>query len=209
VLMAHGPLPPLLPASPTGIFFSSGEPWRAARQFTVRALHSLGVGQGPMADTVLQELACLSGQLDGYRGELGAGTPLRGTPRHLSPVCPSPGQPFPLALLGWAPSNITFALLFGRRFDYQDPVFVSLLGLIDEVMVLLGSPSIQVSGHCPARLCPCQAGERDPGSGPQGGRTFLGGGLSTVPPQPSPAALDMGQRLTSLTCDLRPALWEM
>jgi cytochrome P450 len=132
-----------------GIFFSSGEPWRAARQFTVRALHSLGVGQGPMADTVLQELACLSGQLDGYRGELGAGTPLRGTPRHLSPVCPSPGQPFPLALLGWAPSNITFALLFGRRFDYQDPVFVSLLGLIDEVMVLLGSPSIQLFNTFP------------------------------------------------------------
>ncbi|XP_073931518.1 cytochrome P450 2W1 isoform X3 [Castor canadensis] len=132
-----------------GIFFSSGEPWRAARQFTVRALHSLGVGQGPMADMVLQELACLSGQLDGYRGELGAGTPLRGTPRHLSPVCPSPGQPFPLALLGWAPSNITFALLFGRRFDYQDPVFVSLLGLIDEVMVLLGSPSIQLFNTFP------------------------------------------------------------
>ncbi|XP_073931520.1 cytochrome P450 2W1 isoform X5 [Castor canadensis] len=109
-----------------GIFFSSGEPWRAARQFTVRALHSLGVGQGPMADMVLQELACLSGQLDGYRG-----------------------QPFPLALLGWAPSNITFALLFGRRFDYQDPVFVSLLGLIDEVMVLLGSPSIQLFNTFP------------------------------------------------------------
>ncbi|XP_059271895.1 cytochrome P450 2W1 isoform X3 [Mustela nigripes] len=54
------------------------------------------------------------------------------------------GQPFPLALLGWAPSNITFALLFGRRFEYQDPVFVSLLSLIDEVMVLLGTPSLQL-----------------------------------------------------------------
>ncbi|XP_059011256.1 cytochrome P450 2W1 isoform X3 [Mustela lutreola] len=54
------------------------------------------------------------------------------------------GQPFPLALLGWAPSNITFTLLFGRRFEYQDPVFVSLLSLIDEVMVLLGTPSLQL-----------------------------------------------------------------
>ncbi|XP_059271894.1 cytochrome P450 2W1 isoform X2 [Mustela nigripes] len=104
-----------------GIFFSSGARWRAARQFTVRTLHSLGVGRGPVASKVLQELRCLMGELDGYRG-----------------------QPFPLALLGWAPSNITFALLFGRRFEYQDPVFVSLLSLIDEVMVLLGTPSLQL-----------------------------------------------------------------
>ncbi|MBZ3883501.1 Cytochrome P450 2W1 [Sciurus carolinensis] len=104
-----------------GIFFSSGARWRAARQFTVRVLHGLGVGQGPVADKVLQELTYLLGQLDSYGG-----------------------QPFPLALLGWAPSNVTFALLFGQRFDYQDPVFVSLLGLIDEVMVLLGSPSLQL-----------------------------------------------------------------
>lgn len=63
-------------------------------------------------------------------------------------VPPTLGRPFPLALLGWAPSNIIFALLFGRRFDYQDPVFVSLLSLIDEVMVLLGTPSLQVRGGC-------------------------------------------------------------
>ncbi|XP_053411256.1 cytochrome P450 2W1 [Nycticebus coucang] len=104
-----------------GVFFSSGECWKAARQFTVRTLHSLHVGRGPGADNILQELRCLTGQLDSYQG-----------------------RPFPLALLGWAPSNITFALLFGRRFDYCDPVFVSLLGLIDEVMVLLGSPGLQL-----------------------------------------------------------------
>ncbi|XP_066129652.1 cytochrome P450 2W1 isoform X3 [Saccopteryx bilineata] len=31
-----------------------------------------------------------------------------------------------------------------ERFDYGDPVFVSLLGLIDEVMVLLGTPGLQL-----------------------------------------------------------------
>ncbi|XP_072799578.1 cytochrome P450 2W1 isoform X1 [Vicugna pacos] len=104
-----------------GIFFSSGVRWRAARQLTVRTLHGLGVGRATVANKVLQELRCLTGQLDSYRG-----------------------QPFPLALLGWAPSNITFTLLFGQRFDYCDPVFVSLLGLTDEVMVLLGAPSLQL-----------------------------------------------------------------
>ncbi|XP_019493007.1 PREDICTED: cytochrome P450 2W1 isoform X2 [Hipposideros armiger] len=104
-----------------GIFFSSGARWKAARQFTVRTLHSLGVGRGPVTEKVLQELRCLVGQLDHYGG-----------------------RPFPLALLGWAPSNVTFALLFGQRFDYRDPVFVSLLGLINEVMVLLGTPGLQL-----------------------------------------------------------------
>lgn len=134
---------------PTGIFFSSGARWRAARQFTVRALHSLGVGREPVADKILQELKCLSGQLDGYGGEQGAGDAPPQASTCLRPVSLA-GQPFPLALLGWAPSNITFTLLFGRRFDYRDPVFVSLLVLIDEVMVLLGSPGLQVRGCLPS-----------------------------------------------------------
>ncbi|XP_006859948.1 PREDICTED: cytochrome P450 2W1-like [Chrysochloris asiatica] len=104
-----------------GIFFSSGARWRVARQFTIRTLHGLGVGRAPTAHKVLAELEWLVAELDNYRG-----------------------QPFPLPMLGWAPSNITFALLFGQRFDYRDPLFVSLLGLIDEVMVLLGSPSLQM-----------------------------------------------------------------
>lgn len=57
-----------------GIFFSSGARWRAARRFTVRVLHNLGVGQGPVASKVLQELASLAGKLDGYRGERGPHT---------------------------------------------------------------------------------------------------------------------------------------
>lgn len=58
---------------PAGVFFSSGPRWRAARQLTVRALHSLGVGRAPVADKVLQELRCLMAQLDSYGGEWGLG----------------------------------------------------------------------------------------------------------------------------------------
>lgn len=71
---------------PTGIFFSSGAHWRAARQFTVRTLHSLGVRQPPMVGKVLQELACLQRQLDSYGGEWGSGMPFPGIPAHLRPV---------------------------------------------------------------------------------------------------------------------------
>ncbi|KAL6082641.1 hypothetical protein STEG23_005841 [Scotinomys teguina] len=124
--LADRPPIPIFQHIQRGLFFSSGAHWRAARQFTVRTLHSLGVRQPPMVGKVLQELACLKRQLDSYGG-----------------------QPFPLTLLGWAPCNITFILLFGQRFDYQDPVFVSLLSLIDQVMVLLGSPGIQLFNTFP------------------------------------------------------------
>lgn len=84
-----------------------------------------------------------------------------------------PGRPFPLALLGWAPSNVTFALLFGQRFDYRDPVFVALLGLIDEVMVLLGTPSLQVREV---------AAPRPQGGGQELRAAEMGGRVSQLPP---------------------------
>jgi hypothetical protein len=69
----------------TGIFFSSGARWRAGRQFTVRTLQSLGVQQPSMVGKVLQELACLKGQLDSYGGEWGTGMPLPSIYSHLRP----------------------------------------------------------------------------------------------------------------------------
>lgn len=74
---------------PAGVFFSSGPRWRAARQFTVRTLHRLGVGRGPAANKVLQELRCLTVQLDGYGGEWGQGTPFPGVPSPLRSVSPA------------------------------------------------------------------------------------------------------------------------
>lgn len=104
-----------------GILSVSGPPWKASHQFTVRALHDLGVGRRPVADKVLQELSYLLGQLDHYGG-----------------------RPFPVALLGWATSNITLTVLFGQRFDYKDPVFLALLELMGEVMLHLATFRVQV-----------------------------------------------------------------
>ncbi|KAM7091721.1 LOW QUALITY PROTEIN: cytochrome P450 2W1-like [Ciconia maguari] len=59
------------------------------------------------------------------------------------------GGPFQLRFLNTAPTNITFAILFGRRFDYEDPTFLTLLRLIDEVMHLLGSPFLHLFNFYP------------------------------------------------------------
>ncbi|ELK09213.1 Cytochrome P450 2W1 [Pteropus alecto] len=111
---------------PAGIFSISGPPWKASHQFTVRALHDLGVGRRPAADKVLQELIYLLGQLDHYGG-----------------------RPFPVALLGCAASNITLTVLFGQRFDYNDPVFVALLELIGEVTLHLATVRVQLYNIMP------------------------------------------------------------
>lgn len=169
------------------------------------------MGRGPMADKILQELRCLLGQLEQYGGESGPGTP---PPLGLSPLRPVPstGRPFPLALLGWAPSNITFELLFGERFDYQDPVFVTLLSLIDEVMVLLGTPSLQVRGRCSwasgwgqGAECQPETCGRGPRADSQPGEVSAAGskGLPpvlfphqlAVPPRPVPQAVWEGRPL--------------
>lgn len=139
------PRPPPVSCSPAdwpaGILSVSGPPWKASHQFTVRALHDLGVGRRPVADKVLQELSYLLGQLDHYGGEWRSGALLLGPrPLRLSP----PGRPFPVALLGWATSNITLTVLFGQRFDYKDPVFVALLELMGEVMLHLATFRVQV-----------------------------------------------------------------
>lgn len=86
---------------PAGVFFSSGPRWRAARQLTVRALHGLGVGRAPVANKVLQELRCLTAQLDSYEGEWGPGRLCPARPTALKPLStPRPALPAGPAPLG-------------------------------------------------------------------------------------------------------------
>ncbi|XP_074057380.1 cytochrome P450 2W1-like isoform X1 [Macrotis lagotis] len=109
-----------------GIFFSSGELWKTTRKFTMSSMHNLGMGKKMMGKKILEEFSFLAGLIDSFKG-----------------------KPFKLKLFNMAPTNVTFLLLFGDRFDYQDPTFVTLLRLIDEVMVLLGSPFLHLFNFYP------------------------------------------------------------
>ncbi|KAL8175359.1 UNVERIFIED_CONTAM: hypothetical protein K2H54_020619 [Gekko kuhli] len=104
-----------------GVFFSSGELWRNMRRFTMSSLRDLGMGKKLIEGRMLEELHHLIELIKSFEG-----------------------QPFKLRSFNTAPTNITFTLLFGDRFDYTDPTFVTLLRLIDEVMILLGSPYLHL-----------------------------------------------------------------
>ncbi|XP_013032574.3 cytochrome P450 2W1 isoform X1 [Anser cygnoides] len=109
-----------------GVFFSSQELWRKTRRFTVAAMRDLGMGKRLAEERILEELQFLIRLIKSFKG-----------------------GPFRLRCLNTAPTNITFAILFGRRFDYEDPTFVTLLRLIDEVMLLLGSPFLHLFNFYP------------------------------------------------------------
>uniref|UniRef100_A0A8C3I6I4 Cytochrome P450 2W1 n=1 Tax=Chrysemys picta bellii TaxID=8478 RepID=A0A8C3I6I4_CHRPI len=109
-----------------GVFFSNGELWRTTRRFTVSTMRNLGMGKKLIEEKILEELHLLIETIKSSRGE-----------------------PFSLKSFNAAPTNITFLMLFGDRFDYKDPTFVTLLRLIDEVMVLLGSPFLHFFNFYP------------------------------------------------------------
>uniref|UniRef100_A0A7M4G253 Cytochrome P450 2W1-like n=1 Tax=Crocodylus porosus TaxID=8502 RepID=A0A7M4G253_CROPO len=102
-----------------GVFFSTGELWRTTRRFTMSTMRNLGMGKQMMEEKIFEELHFLTEMIKSHRGDLRS--------------------------FNIAPTNIIFLMLFGERFDYKDPMFLSLLRLIDEVMNLLGSPYLQVS----------------------------------------------------------------
>uniref|UniRef100_K7FBW5 Cytochrome P450 family 2 subfamily W member 1 n=1 Tax=Pelodiscus sinensis TaxID=13735 RepID=K7FBW5_PELSI len=109
-----------------GVFFSNGELWRTTRRFTVSSMRNLGMGKKLIEERIFEELHLLMETVKSFKGE-----------------------PFSLKTFNAAPTNITFLMLFGERFDYKDPTFLTLLRLIDEVMVLLGSPFLHFFNFYP------------------------------------------------------------
>ncbi|KAM9598818.1 cytochrome P450 2W1-like [Morphnus guianensis] len=109
-----------------GVFFSSQELWKTTRRFTIATMRDLGMGKHLGEEMMLEELQFLIELIKSFKG-----------------------GPFRLRFLNTAPTNITFAILFGRRFDYEDPTFLTLLRLIDEVMHLLGSPFLHLFNFYP------------------------------------------------------------
>ncbi|XP_032086273.1 cytochrome P450 2W1 [Thamnophis elegans] len=104
-----------------GLFFSIGELWKNTRRFTLTTFRDLGMGTSLIEGKILEELQFLVERVNSFKGE-----------------------PFALKTFAEAPTNITFTILFGDRFDYDDPTFTTLLRLIHEVMSLLGAPALHL-----------------------------------------------------------------
>ncbi|XP_063790612.1 cytochrome P450 2W1-like isoform X2 [Pseudophryne corroboree] len=103
-----------------GVFFSTGEGWKMTRRFTLSILRDLGMGKSPIEGRIIEELQYLNEFIKSHNG-----------------------QPFEKKVLYSGPPNITFWILFGRRFDYDNPTFQKMVTIIDDLVVLTGSPPIK------------------------------------------------------------------
>ncbi|KAL6107460.1 uncharacterized protein ACO6RY_18228 [Pungitius sinensis] len=100
-----------------GLFFSNGKVWRRQRRFAMSTLRTLGLANSSMEQSICEESRHLQEALEKEKGE-----------------------PFdPVPLINNAVANIICQIVFGRRFDYTDHDFQSMLRNLTDMAYLEGS----------------------------------------------------------------------
>ncbi|KAL8575589.1 hypothetical protein ACOMHN_059653 [Nucella lapillus] len=103
-----------------GIVNTSGRHWREQRQFVDRALRALGTSQASqMGQTIQREVDAMLASLEESRQQ---------------------GRPVdPRFLVQASFSNVIISIIYGRRFDFDDPEFVSLLTALNNCFENFGN----------------------------------------------------------------------
>ncbi|XP_069832014.1 cytochrome P450 2F2-like isoform X2 [Dendropsophus ebraccatus] len=113
-----------------GIVFANGENWKVMRRFALSTLRDYGMGKRTIEDKIIVEAECLVQKLRSYEG-----------------------KPFgDFSSVNAAVTNIIVAILLGKRFDYEDPTILRLIGLVNDNVRLLGSPWIMLYNCFPALM---------------------------------------------------------
>ncbi|XP_035850924.1 cytochrome P450 2K1-like isoform X1 [Sander lucioperca] len=114
----------------SGILWSNGDSWKEMKHFALTNLRDFGMGRKASEDKIIEECDHLIGVLKKFKGEAFDTT-----------------QP-----IKYAVCNIICSMVYGSRFEYDDPEFTSLVDCISARVHLLGSTSIQVYNMFP-RFC--------------------------------------------------------
>uniref|UniRef100_A0A673CJR3 Cytochrome P450 2K1-like n=1 Tax=Sphaeramia orbicularis TaxID=375764 RepID=A0A673CJR3_9TELE len=105
-----------------GVLWSNGDSWKEMRRFTLTNLRDYGMGKKACEDKIIEECQHLIEVFKTFKGEAFDTT-----------------QP-----MNYAVSNIICSLVYGSRFEYDDPEFTSMVDRTNRNIQLLGSPSIQM-----------------------------------------------------------------
>ncbi|KAM5164234.1 cytochrome P450 2C23-like [Mantella aurantiaca] len=110
-----------------GIVFAHGENWRVMRRFTLSTLRDFGMGKKSVEDKINEEAQCLMEKLKSFNGE-----------------------PFEnLPIINAAVANIIVSILLGNRFEYDDPIILKLIKVINENFRNFGSIMIRLYNAFP------------------------------------------------------------
>ncbi|KAM3597173.1 uncharacterized protein V6R79_000810 [Siganus canaliculatus] len=110
-----------------GILFANGDSWREMRRFALATLKDFGMGKKVVEEKINEECQNLIKEFEKHKG-----------------------KPFNNSqMLVYAASNIISSLMFGNRFEYNDPIFQNMLKRDRESIHVTGSVSIQIYNVLP------------------------------------------------------------
>ncbi|XP_030576983.1 cytochrome P450 2K1-like [Archocentrus centrarchus] len=113
-----------------GVLWSNGDSWKEMRRFALTNLRDFGMGKRACEDKIIEESQYLIEVFKKFKGEAFDTT-----------------QPINCAV-----SNIICSIVYGSRFEYDDPEFISLVTRTNRIVTLGGSPSIQMYEMFPSVL---------------------------------------------------------
>ncbi|XP_048847069.1 cytochrome P450 2K1-like isoform X1 [Brienomyrus brachyistius] len=114
-----------------GVLFSNGDSWKEMRRFALSTLRDLGMGKRGSEEKIIEEIHYMSEVFENFKGE-----------------------PFDtLQVVNYSVSNIISSIVYGNRFNYDDPQFQRMVIMANESIRLTGSPAIQLYNMFP-RLGP-------------------------------------------------------
>ncbi|XP_047428371.1 cytochrome P450 2K1-like [Mugil cephalus] len=110
-----------------GILFANGESWKEMRRFALTTLRDFGMGKRMAEDKILEECGHLIQMFEKHEG-----------------------KPFDTTrAVNYATSNIISSIVYGSRFEYDDPRFINLVGRANESIRVAGSAAIHLYNMFP------------------------------------------------------------
>ncbi|XP_046585105.1 cytochrome P450 2U1-like [Haliotis rubra] len=95
-----------------GVVGTSGDLWREQRRFALNTLREFGSGRNIMEDKIHEEITQFT---EAFEAERGQGFDCK-------------------RLVHNAVSNVICSIVFGKRFEYTDPLFITFLKAMDEIL---------------------------------------------------------------------------
>ncbi|RUS83909.1 hypothetical protein EGW08_008323 [Elysia chlorotica] len=103
-----------------GIINASGRVWKEQRTASLNILRAFGMGRNIMAGKIREEL-------DVYLEEIAK---LGGRPCNMR------------VLTGVSISNVICSVIMGKKFDYEDPFFTGMIGLVSKIVTHIGGTAL-------------------------------------------------------------------
>ncbi|KAA8585120.1 cytochrome P450 2K1 [Etheostoma spectabile] len=103
-----------------GILFTNGDSWKEMRRFALTTLREFGMGKRISEDKIIEECRYLIEEFETLKGKAFNNA----------------------RTINNATSNIISAIMFGKRFEYKDPVFQAMVERDNQTIHLTGSAPI-------------------------------------------------------------------